>query len=145
MIGLKDKLAHLTFREACKLLGPEGDRLIRDGGKYDIDMSEQVALTRDLFQLNLGDAEVTIRLNPVKRQDLDCKCNVCTIPCEHMGVALSIILEEKLVLGLSAPPPERVPVESLSDEELVRQAIMDRAERASNENMAMKSICKNEL
>ncbi|MDY7034274.1 MAG: hypothetical protein SVY10_20510 [Thermodesulfobacteriota bacterium] len=108
-------------------------------------MSEQVTLTRDLFQLNLGKAVVTIRLNSVNRQELDCKCNECTTPCEHMGVALSIILEEKLVLGLSAPPPERVPVESLSDEELVRQAIMDRAERASNENMTMKSICKNEL
>jgi hypothetical protein len=27
-ITLKDRLSHLTFREACKVLGPEGDRLI---------------------------------------------------------------------------------------------------------------------
>lgn len=41
MINLKDKLSHLTFREACKLLGPEGGRLIREGGKYDVDIDGQ--------------------------------------------------------------------------------------------------------
>jgi hypothetical protein len=35
-----------------------------------------------------------------------------------------MILEEKLSLGLSAPPPERVPMESLSEEALVNQAGM---------------------
>jgi len=34
MINLKDKLSHLNFRQACKLLGPKGERLIRSGGKY---------------------------------------------------------------------------------------------------------------
>jgi len=37
-----------------------------------------------------------------------------------------VILEDKLALGLSAAPPERVPVESLSAEELVQQAIAGR-------------------
>ena len=41
-ITLKDRLSHLTYRGACKLLGPEGDRLIRQGGKYHIDIDEQV-------------------------------------------------------------------------------------------------------
>ena len=145
MIGLKDSLAHITFQEACKLLGPEGDRLIRAGGKYHVDMSEHIVLKGDLFRLDLGEAVVTIRLDPEKERELNCRCSMCDISCEHMGAALSIILEEKLVLGLSSPPPERVPVESLTDEELVKQAIMDRAERASKENMTVQSMSKSEL
>jgi hypothetical protein len=47
-----------------------------------------------------------------------------------MGAALSLVLEEKLSLGLSAPPPERVPVESLSEEELIVRAVAERSERA---------------
>ena len=54
MIHLKDKLSHLNFRQACKLLGPEGEKLIRTGGKYDIDLTEQVTVGRDLFSLDLG-------------------------------------------------------------------------------------------
>ena len=30
MINLKDKLSHLSFRQASKLLGPEGGKLIRE-------------------------------------------------------------------------------------------------------------------
>ncbi len=61
------------------------------------------------------------------------------------GAAFSLILEEKLALGLSAPPPERQPVESLSDEELVKQAIEERAERARTEKMQLKSMDKDTL
>jgi len=32
MFTLKDRLAHLTYREACKLLGHEGESLIKKGG-----------------------------------------------------------------------------------------------------------------
>ena len=71
MINLKDKLSHLTHRKACKLLGPQGEKLIRQGGKYDIDLSEQVILKKDFFQLNLNDAVVTIRLDPEKNQRLN--------------------------------------------------------------------------
>lgn len=31
-LTLKDRLSRLTFRQACKLLGAEGERLIRQGG-----------------------------------------------------------------------------------------------------------------
>jgi hypothetical protein len=37
-----------------------------------------------------------------------------------------LILEEKMALGLAAPPPERVPVESLSEKALIAQAVSDR-------------------
>jgi superfamily II DNA or RNA helicase len=145
MINLKDKLSHLTYRRACKLLGPEGERLIRTGGKYEIDITEQVDLKNELFRLNLGEAIVTITLRPEKNQRLNLNCTSCTMACEHVGAALSLILEEKLALGLSAPPPERVPVESLSDEELIEQAVADRVERAKTEKMELRSINSNEL
>jgi hypothetical protein len=145
MINLRDKLSHLTYRRACKLLGPEGERLIRTGGKYEIDISEHVTLKSDLFSLNLGEAVVTISLRPDRNHRLDFNCTACTTACEHVGAAVSLILEEKLALGLSAPPPERVPVESLSDQELVEQALADRAERARTEKMQLKSINSTEL
>ncbi len=145
MINLKDKLSHLTYRQACKLLGSQGEKLIRQGGQYDIDLSEQVVLQRDLFQLNLGEAVVSIRLNPAKHQKLNFQCSACTTACHHLGAAFSLILEEKLALGLAAPPPERVPIESLSDEELVKQAISERAERAKTQKMRLKSLNPNEL
>ncbi|MDZ4164045.1 MAG: hypothetical protein U1C55_02860 [Smithellaceae bacterium] len=66
MINLKDKLAHLNYQESCRLLGAEGEQLIRKGGKYEINLDEQVALTKDLFSLNLPEATVTIRLDPGK-------------------------------------------------------------------------------
>ena len=145
MIKLKDKLSHLTYRQACKLLGPEGPQLIRAGGKYEIDITEQVVLKNDLFRLSLHDAVVTISLRPERNQRLHFDCSACTTACAHVGAAFSLILEEKLALGLSAPPPERIPVESLSDKELVEQAIADRVERAKSEKMELRSIDSNKL
>ena len=74
MINLKDKLSHLTYRQACKLLGPQGEKLIRQGGRYEIDLSEQVVLQRNLFQLNLDEAVVMIRPfpTPAMRHDMSC-------------------------------------------------------------------------
>ena len=144
-ITLKDRLSHLTYREASKLLGPDGERLIRQGGKYDIDISEQVTWEQDLFRLNLGDAVVTFSLNHEKPKPLHFACSKCTSACEHLGAAFSFILEEKLSLGLSAPPPERLPVESLSNGELIRQAIDERKDRARTEKMTLKSMNPTEL
>lgn len=145
MIYLKDKLSRLTYRQACKLLGPQGEMLIRQGGKYDIDLSEQVTLRRDLFHLHLGEATVMMHLDPAKNHRLNYQCNACTTVCEHLGAAFSLILEEKLSLGLAAPPTERVPVESLTDEELVKQAVKERAERARTQKMQLKSLNSKEL
>lgn len=145
MINLKDKLSHLTYRHACKLLGAKGEKLIRQGGKYEIDLSEQVILRRNIFQLNLGEAVITIRLDPEKNQKLNFQCSACTTACEHLGAAFSLILEEKLALGLAAPPPEKVPIESLTDAELVEQAVSERVERAKNQKVRLKSLNPDKL
>ncbi|MEX2559540.1 MAG: SNF2-related protein, partial [Pirellulales bacterium] len=64
----------------------------------------------------------------------------CEVACEHAGAAFSLILEEKLSLGLAAAPTPRVPVESLEEAELVANALAERAERAKGEPMAVKSL-----
>lgn len=140
MITLKDKLSHLSYIQACKLLGEKGKQLILEGGKWDVDLYEQIKLNNERFSLNLGDTVVEISLNPANPRRLRLECNRCSGVCEHQGAALSIILEEKLSLGLSAPPPERVPMESLDEEALVKQAIRDRQERAEKEKMRLKSL-----
>ena len=83
MINLKDKLSHLTYRQACKLLGAKGEKLIRQGGKYEIDISEQVILRRNIFQLNLGEAVITIRLDPEKNQKLNFQCSAWVVPTKQ--------------------------------------------------------------
>ncbi len=145
MRTLKDKLSHLTYLQATKLLGTQGKELLMAGGKFDIDVFEQVALDNESFQLNLEGTIVDIRLDPMKHQRIRMTCSACPVICEHQGAALSLILEEKMALGLAAPPPERVPVESLSEVELIDQAISDRKERALKEKMRLVSMNLPEL
>ncbi|MGB5748844.1 MAG: SNF2-related protein, partial [Desulfobacterales bacterium] len=145
MITLKDKLSHLSYRQACKLLGTQGNQLITAGGKYDIDLFEQVKLTSERLRLEIGEATVEIVLDPMKPKRLNIGCSVCSAACEHKGAALSLVLEEKLSLGLSAPPPERIPMESLSEDALINQAMADRKERAQKEKMRLKSMNPREL
>jgi hypothetical protein len=64
MITLKDKLSHLSYVEASKLLGPQGKQLIQEGGKYEIDVFAQVSFNNEHFSLSLKDAEVSISLDP---------------------------------------------------------------------------------
>ena len=75
MITLKDKLSHLSYVQACKLLGPLGKQLILEGGKYDLDLFEQVTLNNRRFSLSLEDAKVEIALDPKKHQRLNINCS----------------------------------------------------------------------
>jgi len=65
----------MTYREACKLLGPEGDRLIHMGGKHDIDLEEQVRWEEDRLRIHLGDATVTFLLTPEMPKSLRFQCD----------------------------------------------------------------------
>ena len=104
-----------------------------------------VYLRGDLFRLRLGETingepiVVTITLMASAVERLHFNCTACETKCEHLGAAFSLILEEKLALGLAAPPPERVPMESLGEEELVQQAIAERQERADKEKFRLKA------
>ncbi len=138
-LTLKDRLSRLSFTQACKLLGEEGRQLIQRGGKFEIDLEEQVYLEGDLFRVKFEDAVVTITLMADARDRLHWNCTTCQWPCEHAGAAFSLLLEEKIALGLAAPPPERIPVESLGEEDLIRRALAERDERSRKEKFKLQS------
>ena len=138
-LTLKDRLSRLNFTQACKLLGEEGRQLIQRGGKFEIDLDEQVYLEGDLFRVKFDDAVVTVTLMADAKDRLHWNCTACQWPCEHAGAAFSLLLEEKTALGLAAPPPERIPVESLSEEELIQRAIAEREERSRTEKFKLQS------
>jgi SNF2-related domain/Helicase conserved C-terminal domain len=146
-LTLRDRLSRLTFLDACKLLGPSGAKLIQKGGNlWDIKIADDVFLGDDLFRLRLPEKTrggqpltVSITLMSEAKQRLHWNCSQCFHACEHVGAALSLILEDKLALGLAAPPTPRVPIESLDEEELVAKALAERQERARLEKMAVRS------
>ncbi|MDH5671239.1 MAG: DEAD/DEAH box helicase [Myxococcales bacterium] len=140
-LTLHDLLSHLSHSQACKLLGPDGAALIREGGAFPLDPGDDVQLTPAELHARLPDgaAEVRVRRSSQHRGRLEIACSVCSAPCAHAGAVLSLVLEEKVLLGLAAPPPERVPVESLSEAELVELALAQRAERAAKERMYVRS------
>lgn len=137
-LSLRDRLSHLTFTAACRLLGARGPELLRAGGKIEIDPSTQVRLSDQGFELRVPEAVVGIRLDPARPRVLQVHCTACTAACAHAGAALSFVLEEKLLLGLAAPPRERTPIESLDEETLVARALEERAERARTERMTVR-------
>jgi len=141
-LTLRDRLSRLDYRTACKLLGEEGPRLIREGGQRTIEVVSQVSLDDDALTLRLhgrDSAKVVISLTKAARRRLQFRCSSCTVACAHIGAAFSLILEEKMELGLSAPPKDRVPVESLGEEELVQLALDERRERARTEKMTVRA------
>ncbi len=144
-LTLFDSLSRLTFARVTKLLGSEGDRLIAAGGKYDIDITTQVEFDRDRFRLAVDSATVTLALSPAARDRLEWRCSACSVPCEHVGAAFSLILEEKRALRLADAPPERAPIEGLREEALVAQALAEREERARTEKMRLISVAPQEI
>lgn len=137
--SLRDRLSRLTYTAACQLLGEDGKELIRQGGACEIQVDEQVYVGEDLFRLTLPGAVVTITAMAEARNRLRFNCTSCDAMCHHIGAAVALILEEKIALGLAAPPPERVPVESMSEEQLIQQALQERLERAQTERMKIRA------
>jgi superfamily II DNA or RNA helicase len=145
-LSLHDRLSRLGFLQACKLLGENGQKLIQTGAGYEIDIDEQVSWSGEAFRLRLpgptsaSDVVVTITRAEDGRQWLRWSCSECETACEHAGAAFSLLLEEKTALGLAAPPPERTALESLGEEALVRKALEERALRAREEKMKVRSV-----
>ncbi|TWT30660.1 DEAD/DEAH box helicase [Blastopirellula retiformator] len=147
-IGIRDRLGQLTYRAACRLLGDEdGDVRLRRGGRFEIELARDVYLGGDMLRVNVPDAEhsagtpiVTIVEKTNKPSGLHLHCDACETKCDHLAAALGMVLEEKLSLGLSAPPDPAEPIENLTEEELFRRALADREQRAVSEKMTLKSL-----
>ncbi len=142
-LTLRDRLSRLTFAQACKLLGHDGQRLIQQGGKIDFeDVQSAVYLKGDLFRLRFQyhKAVVTITQVAGARSRLHWNCTACETACEHVGAAFSLILEEKTALGLAVAPDEHKPMEMLSEDELLDFALHERIERSQSEKMTVKAV-----
>ena len=113
-LTLIDKLSRLSYAQTLKLLGSDAPRLLRAGNRWEFRIEEDVYVGEDLFRLkfplNAGDnpssqVVVTIRLKDESKDRMHWKCTACDSVCEHIGAAFSLILDEKMALGLAAPPP----------------------------------------
>ena len=138
-LPFRDLLSHLKTLDAEKLLGSRGKQLMNEAPRFKIDVGAMAKLTSSSFQLRLPDAVATLRLHDAAKRRLAMSCSGCTRPCVHVAAALRVVLEEKLALGLAAPPSPRTPAEALGDAELVARALEDRAERARDERMQVSS------
>lgn len=138
--NLRDILSHLGHADAKKILGPSWNRLLRDGGRLEIDLESQVRLRPDRLTVSHEGSVVTFRRSSGHPGRIEASCSTCQAPCEHLGAALSLVLEEKLALGLSVAPPEDVPLENLTEEQLEQRAIAERAERARSEKMSLSPL-----
>jgi superfamily II DNA or RNA helicase len=141
------RLGQLTYHQACQLLGEQGKELLAVGsGRLDVD-PDDVYLGGDLFRVRMTDHElltqraiVTLTLQGGRSRELRFNCDQCDTACQHLGAAFAYLLDAKSVMGLAAPPDPSVPLENLTDEELRRRALADRAERAREEAMTVRSM-----
>ena len=130
-LTLHDKLSRLSPVQAKKLLGAQAAALMPKAGKEEIDIPSQVLFTAEQFQVVFPEPHrvvVNVALHPSYRDRLQ-------IVCSHDGetgayyraAVIALILEEKLALGLSAPPDENTPWELLPESALDERAIAERA------------------
>jgi superfamily II DNA or RNA helicase len=147
-LTLKDKLSRLTLVQAQKLLGPNGAQLLAKGGVIDIDLATQVRFTEERLQVTFPDARarrapavVTVALDDAHRDRLRMACSHSGAQSLlHQAATLSLILEEKTLLGLAAAPEEETPWELLPESELESRALAERAKRAAEEEMKVKAM-----
>ncbi len=147
-LTLKDKLSRLTLVQAQKLLGPKGAQLLAKGGAIEIDLATQVLFTDERLQVTFPDARVkrapavvTVALDDSHRDRLRVPCSRSGAESLlHQAATLSLILEEKTALGLAAAPEEDTPWELLPESALESRALAERAKRAAEEQMTVKSM-----
>ena len=144
-LTMRDRMSHLTFEAACKLLGPRGKRLLLQGGALEIEAPEDLRID-DREAVVVWDksdparrATARLVLDPSSRSHLRAACTVCDGACLHIGGLLSQILENKSGLGLAEPPPESPLVASNDETAIVEAALTERRERARGERMRIRS------
>ena len=149
-IGIRDRLGQLTYHGACRLMGDEdGATKLRRGAKFEINMARDVRFLGDSFRVNVPDPEIPTGFAEViivemtnKLKGLHLTCTQCETRCDHIAATLGLVLDEKMQLGLAAPPDPSEAIENLTEDELVRRAFADREERAAREPMKLKSMDK---
>lgn len=123
------------------MLGPDGGRMLIRGGRLDLSSPDDLTIDDDEARI-AWPARVVSRIvfDPASRGGLrtGCTCEAREGACVHVAGLLSILLEQKVDLGLAAPPPELSRVEG--EEELVAAAVAEREKRARTERMRIVSL-----
>src|SRR5271168_4014088 len=90
-LTLKDRLSRLNFHDACKLLGPDGAKLIQKGANEWESKLDEANLGEDEFRLRLPqsgengqDVMVKIKLQDDVRKRLHFACSQCFQACMHV-------------------------------------------------------------
>jgi len=145
-LTLHDHLSRLTLKKAEKLLGPEGDVLLREGHQHDIDFPTNVTFGRKRLRVTFPgaiqgkrNATVTLDLAEGKRTRLRMQCTPCEQADTLKGAVLGFVLENKLALRLSLMPGEEPPFENLDEAALHAYAVALREKRAKEERMRITS------
>jgi len=155
---LHQRLGSLTFHQATQMLGEDGSRLMRQGSRFTEIDPDDVFLGRDLFRVKMCDTEqkyvspeepppqsdgsviVTMTLQAGRTKQIQANCDTCDTTCHHAGAALDYLLDSKSALGLAVPPDESVPLENLTEQELLHRALNERRQRAAEEPMRVRSL-----
>ena len=123
------------------MLGPDWGRLLIRGGRLELSSPDDLRIDDDQVRIALdpgrGGVWSRIFFDSGTRGRLKAECSGCRSACVHVAGLLSILLEQKTDLGLAAPPPETA--RPRQEEELVAQALEDRAKRAKTERMKIQS------
>ena len=139
------RLAGLTLFQAKQMLGPEADDHFAAAHGYAPDPASDVYLGDGLLRVNVPDrslpagaAKVELTWAGNRYGGFQITCDACPDPCPHSAAALDLLLNEKMLLGLAAPPDESVPLELLTPEELRERMLDERRTRAREEAMTVR-------
>lgn len=144
-LTMRDRMSHLSFEGACKLLGPQGKRLLLAGGALELEAPADLRIDdREVVVVwDKSDpsrcATARVVLDPASRTHLHASCTACDGACEHLGGLFAQILENKSSFGLAEPPPEVELRTPNDDEALVEAALTERREQAKAERMKIRS------
>jgi len=141
------RLGSLTYYQACRLLGSDGEaRMRRARPPQGLVLERDVFLGGDLLRVRVpaegqgdGPAVVTFTLQSARAKQIQVNCDCATAFCAHIVAALQWVLEAKIELGLAAPPDESIAMELLTPTELIARAIADRERRAEKESMTVRA------
>jgi superfamily II DNA or RNA helicase len=144
-LTMRDRMSHLSFEAACKLLGRGGKRLLLEGGALELEVPDDLRVD-DREAVVVWDksdparrATARLVLDPLSDSYLRATCTACDVACLHVGGLLAHVLENKSGLGLAEPPPEGPLVASNDDAAIVEAALAERRERANEERMKIRS------
>jgi superfamily II DNA or RNA helicase len=137
-LSMRDRMSHLSFAEASKLLGANGKKLLLQVGELELTdgdalrVNDKEAIAQWKNERNVVRSRISF--DSSVHGKLRAECSQCTVhACVHIAALLSMLLQQKSDLGLAMPPPDAAPAGS--ETALLAQALDERAKRAKTEAM----------